>query len=153
MDCGGQSAWPSSEANTALGRGEDERDHTAVARMLRAVGADRVRLLSNNPDKARQLDVLGVSVAERMPTGVHLTVANARYLTAKRDHTAHTLALAGRLSERHGRSGSGRRSSCNLRRTFSPTRAMVASSPAVRSSMSRRRTSATWPGAVSTTLS
>ncbi len=81
------------EANTALGREEDERDYTSVAQMLRAVGADRVRLLSNNPDKALQLDILGVSVAERVPTGVHLTAANARYLIAKRDHTAHTLAM------------------------------------------------------------
>ena len=81
------------EANTALGRGEDERDYTAVAQMLRAIGADRIRLLSNNPDKALQLDVLGVRVVERVPTGVHLSAANVRYLTAKRDHTAHTLAL------------------------------------------------------------
>jgi GTP cyclohydrolase II len=81
------------EANVALGRGEDERDYTAAVQMLAAVGADRVRLLSNNPDKAAQLDVLGVSVTETVPTGVHLSAANERYLTAKRDHTAHTLDL------------------------------------------------------------
>ncbi|WP_182378938.1 GTP cyclohydrolase II [Nocardioides sp. WS12] len=81
------------EANTALGRDEDERDYTAAAQMLIAVGADRIRLLSNNPDKAAQLEDLGISVAERVATGVHLTDANARYLTAKRDHTAHTLVL------------------------------------------------------------
>ncbi|KRA29874.1 MULTISPECIES: GTP cyclohydrolase II [unclassified Nocardioides] len=81
------------EANTALGRGEDERDYTAAAQMLIAVGADRIRLLSNNPDKAAQLEDLGISVAEQVTTGVHLTDANARYLTAKRDHTSHTLAL------------------------------------------------------------
>lgn len=81
------------EANVALGRGEDERDYTAAVQMLVAVGADRVRLLSNNPDKAAQLDVLGVSVTETVPTGVHLSAANERYLTAKRDHTSHTLDL------------------------------------------------------------
>ncbi|KRB80476.1 GTP cyclohydrolase [Nocardioides sp. Root190] len=81
------------EANTALGRGEDERDYTAAAQMLLAVGADRIRLLSNNPDKAIQLEDLGIVVTERVPTGVHLTDANARYLTAKRDHTSHTLSL------------------------------------------------------------
>jgi GTP cyclohydrolase II len=81
------------EANTALGRGEDERDYTAAAQMLLAVGADRIRLLSNNPDKATQLEDLGIAVTERVPTGVHLTDANARYLTAKRDHTSHTLSL------------------------------------------------------------
>jgi GTP cyclohydrolase II len=81
------------EANRALGRGEDERDYTVAAQMLHAVGADRIRLLSNNPDKAAQLELLGVAVADRVPTGVHLSPANARYLTVKRDHTAHTLDL------------------------------------------------------------
>lgn len=81
------------EANVALGRGEDERDYTVVAQMLTAVGADRIRLLSNNPDKAEQLEMLGVSVSERVPTGVHLTDANARYLAAKVDRTGHTLFL------------------------------------------------------------
>ena len=81
------------EANVALGHGEDERDYRAAAQMLRAVGADRIRLLSNNPDKAVQLDAYGVTVAERVRTGVHLSEANARYLVAKRDHTAHTLDL------------------------------------------------------------
>jgi GTP cyclohydrolase II len=81
------------EANLALGHGEDERDYTAAAQMLHALGADRIQLLSNNPDKAAQLELLGVEVTERVPTGVHLSAANARYLTAKRDHTAHTLDL------------------------------------------------------------
>ncbi|MGY1733290.1 GTP cyclohydrolase II [Geodermatophilus sp. SYSU D01045] len=81
------------EANRALGRGEDERDYTAAAQMLQALGADRVRLLSNNPDKAAQLELLGVAVTERVPTGVHLSAANARYLAVKRDHTQHTLDL------------------------------------------------------------
>ncbi len=81
------------EANTALGHGEDERDYAPAAQMLRAVGVDRIRLLSNNPDKAAQLERLGVRVEERVTTGVHLTDANRRYLSAKVDHTGHTLAL------------------------------------------------------------
>ncbi|GAA4971272.1 GTP cyclohydrolase II [Actinoplanes utahensis] len=81
------------QANLALGRGEDERDYTAAAQMLAALGADRIRLLTNNPDKAAQLDALGVTVTERVPTGVHLSAANARYLATKRDHTAHTIDL------------------------------------------------------------
>src|SRR5215211_5541580 len=40
------------EANRALGRGEDERDYTVAAQMLLTLGADRITLLSNNPDKA-----------------------------------------------------------------------------------------------------
>lgn len=81
------------EANTALGHGEDERDYAPAAQMLRALGADRIRLLSNNPDKASQLEGLGVRVEERVTTGVHLTDANARYLATKVVHTGHTLAL------------------------------------------------------------
>ncbi|MFK0402943.1 GTP cyclohydrolase II [Microbacterium sp. NPDC090225] len=82
------------EANVALGRGEDERDYTVAAQMLTAVGVDGIRLLSNNPDKARQLEALGIRVTEQVPTGVHLSEANTRYLEAKRDHTAHTIDLS-----------------------------------------------------------
>jgi GTP cyclohydrolase II len=81
------------QANVALGRAEDERDYTAAAQMLTALGADRIALLSNNPDKAAQLSRLGVRVSERVPTGVHLSAANARYLAAKVSHTSHTLDL------------------------------------------------------------
>ena len=63
------------QANLALGHGEDERDYTVAAQMLRALGVTRVALLSNNPDKAEQLDRLGVTVAERVPTAVHLSPA------------------------------------------------------------------------------
>jgi GTP cyclohydrolase II len=80
-------------ANLALGHGEDERDYTVAAQMLRALDVDRIRLLSNNPDKALQLDALGVEVTERIPTGVHLSTANARYLAAKVRHTHHTIDL------------------------------------------------------------
>lgn len=81
------------EANVALGRGEDERDYTAAAQMLGALGAGRIRLLTNNPDKVGQLTALGVDVAEQVPTGVHLSEANRLYLAAKRNHTAHTIDL------------------------------------------------------------
>lgn len=83
------------DANLALGRGEDERDYTAAGQMLAAVGATTVRLLTNNPDKAAQLEGLGIRVAGKVPTGVHLSAANHRYLAAKRDRTAHTLELGG----------------------------------------------------------
>ncbi|GAA1833356.1 GTP cyclohydrolase II [Luedemannella flava] len=81
------------EANVALGHGEDERDYTVAAQMLRALGADRVALLTNNPDKASQLARLGVTVVESVPTGVHLSPANGRYLAAKVRRFAHTLHI------------------------------------------------------------
>ncbi len=81
------------EANLALGRGEDERDYAAAAQMLAALGADRIRLLSNNPDKAAQLAGYGIEVAQRVPTGVHMSPANVRYLATKKTHTDHTIDL------------------------------------------------------------
>jgi GTP cyclohydrolase II len=81
------------EANVALGHGEDERDYTAAAQMLLALGAERIRLLSNNPDKAAQLISQGVKVEEQIPTGVHVSAANVRYLATKATHTAHTIDL------------------------------------------------------------
>jgi GTP cyclohydrolase II len=79
------------EANLALGHREDERSYLVAAQMLRALGASRVALLSDNPDKARQLGRFGVTVTERVPTGVHLSAANARYLATKARRGGHTL--------------------------------------------------------------
>src|SRR4029079_7056256 len=50
------------DANIALGHREDERSYVAAAQMLHALGVVRVALLSNNPDKARQLRSCGVTV-------------------------------------------------------------------------------------------
>ncbi|WP_405020271.1 GTP cyclohydrolase II [Kitasatospora sp. NBC_00070] len=80
-------------ANTALGLPEDDRDYTAAAQMLRTLGVTGVRLLSNNPDKAGQLAGLGIEVTERVPTGVHVSASNVRYLRAKVEHTNHAIAL------------------------------------------------------------
>ena len=66
------------EANLALGHGEDERNYVAAAQILHALGVSRVALLSNNPDKARQLRSCGVTVVEQVPTGVYLSAANHR---------------------------------------------------------------------------
>ena len=79
------------EANLALGCAADARDYTPAAQMLRALGESRVSLLSNNPDKESQLHDLGIAVAERVPTMVHLSPANGRYLAAKALHGSHSL--------------------------------------------------------------
>jgi len=79
------------EANVALGHAPDERDYTVAAQMLRALGVSTVALLSNNPDKASQLEQLGVTVAARVPTAVHLSEANASYLSTKARNGHHGL--------------------------------------------------------------
>ncbi|RNM14830.1 GTP cyclohydrolase II [Nocardioides pocheonensis] len=83
------------EANLALGYAADGRDYTVAAQMLRALGLDRVAVLTNNPDKVAQLDRLGIEIAERVPTGLHLTATNAPYLAAKAARGAHVLAMPG----------------------------------------------------------
>jgi GTP cyclohydrolase II len=92
------------EANLALGHEVDERDYFVAAQMMHALGLDRVALLTNNPDKEAQLCRLGVTVTERVPTGVHMSATNARYLATKARHGAHTLDLppAGPHLERLG---------------------------------------------------
>ncbi|MFD5639575.1 GTP cyclohydrolase II [Streptomyces sp. NPDC127077] len=91
-------------ANAALGLPEDDRDYTAAAQMLRALGIDSLDLLSNNPDKAEQLRELGITVSHRVPTGVFTTAHNVRYLRAKVLQTQHTLPLP-ELTEHAGLSG------------------------------------------------
>ncbi len=80
------------DANLALGHAADERDYTVAAQMLHALGVRAVSLLSNNPDKAAQLGRLGVTVVAQVPTGVHLSPANAAYLATKARHGNHGLA-------------------------------------------------------------
>jgi GTP cyclohydrolase II len=96
------------EANVALGHAEDERDYTVAAQMLLALGVRTVALLSNNPDKVAQLDRLGVTVSEHVPTGVHLSPTNAGYLAAKVRRGAHTLDLTD-VSRAAGAAGAAKR--------------------------------------------
>jgi GTP cyclohydrolase II len=90
------------DANLALGHDEDERSYVAAAQMLHALGVSRVALLSNNPDKARQLRSCGVTVVEQVRTGVYVSAANHRYLETKARRGRHTLDLPGVLRSRSG---------------------------------------------------
>ncbi len=82
------------DANIALGFAADGRDYTVAAQMLQALGALRVSLLSNNPDKESQLSRLGVSVVSRVSTAVHVTETNREYLSTKARRGSHELDLA-----------------------------------------------------------
>ncbi len=79
------------DANVALGHQADERDYTSAAQMLHALGATRIVLLSNNPDKGAQLARLGITIAQQVPTALHLTEANAAYLATKARRGGHDL--------------------------------------------------------------
>lgn len=80
-------------ANRALGHADDERDYTAAADMLKALGVTRITLITNNPHKRSQLEALGIEVVATRPTGVFSGQHNLRYLEAKVRHTHHTIAL------------------------------------------------------------
>jgi 3,4-dihydroxy 2-butanone 4-phosphate synthase/GTP cyclohydrolase II len=79
------------DANLALGFPADARDYTAAARMLEDLGIESVRLLSNNPEKRRQLIEHGIQIDGLVPLVVGLGDFNVGYLDVKRDRMGHQL--------------------------------------------------------------
>ena len=77
------------DANRRLGFADDERDYAHAAAILRALGIDRVRLLTNNPAKVAGLEGAGVEVAERVPHHMPANPHNADYLATKRKKSGH----------------------------------------------------------------
>jgi GTP cyclohydrolase II len=80
------------EANRRLGFAADTRDYEFAAEALKALGARRVRLLSNNPDKVEQLERAGIRVAERVPCRPRTSRHSRDYLRVKKDKLGHLLA-------------------------------------------------------------
>ena len=79
------------QANLDLGLPADAREYAAAAEILEHIGAHRIRLLTNNPDKLQQLVEHGVTVAERVPLIVSVGSENTGYLETKRDRMGHLL--------------------------------------------------------------
>jgi GTP cyclohydrolase II len=79
------------DANRRLGFADDERDYGHAAAMLRALGVERVRLLTNNPDKVRALETAGIEIAERVAHQMPANPHNADYLETKRRKSGHLL--------------------------------------------------------------
>lgn len=79
------------DANLALGLDVDMRDYTQAAVILQELGAERIRLVSNNPAKVQALTELGVEVLEMIPDEVAPNAENSRYLRTKRDRMRHRL--------------------------------------------------------------
>jgi GTP cyclohydrolase II len=77
------------DANLRLGFSDDERDYGYAAAMLRALGIEEVRLLSNNPRKAEGLAVSGIKVSERVAHTMPANPHNADYLETKRKRSGH----------------------------------------------------------------
>ncbi|SMH46316.1 3,4-dihydroxy 2-butanone 4-phosphate synthase / GTP cyclohydrolase II [Rathayibacter oskolensis] len=79
------------DANLALGLPADSRDYGAAVGILEDLGVSDVRLLTNNPEKVRQLTDRGITVSERVPLVVGVGAFNEGYLETKRDRMGHDL--------------------------------------------------------------
>lgn len=77
------------DANELLGFDDDERPFAAAASMLQSLGYTSVRLMTNNPRKAAQLEACGVEVKERISHRMQDNVHNKAYLDTKFDRLGH----------------------------------------------------------------
>jgi len=81
------------EANRALNFLDDQRTYSSAAQILVTLGVKEVEILSNNPEKIRQLRENGVVVHSQRLTGVHVTDSNRKYLKAKVVHAGHSIEM------------------------------------------------------------
>jgi GTP cyclohydrolase II len=79
------------EANESLGFAADARDYDFSAQILKKLGATRIRLLSNNPEKVRQLENSGIQVVERVPCQPRVSAISRSYLKTKKRKMGHLL--------------------------------------------------------------
>jgi GTP cyclohydrolase II len=83
------------EANLALGFRDDERDYAVAAHMLHSLDLRSIRLITNNPEKLRQLSHYGVEVAGRIPHVIPPNEHNRFYLETKARRSGHFIDFAG----------------------------------------------------------
>ncbi len=81
------------EANNHLGFDDDLRDFTEAAQMLEALGVNKIRLVTNNPKKIRELSEYGIEIGEVVNTSAHIKDGNENYLKAKVSHGKHDLKV------------------------------------------------------------
>ncbi len=79
------------EANHRLGFDDDERDFRIGSGILRAMGFERIRLMTNNPAKLDRLAQDGLEVVDRVALHVGQTDQNAGYLATKAAKSGHIL--------------------------------------------------------------
>lgn len=79
------------EANETLGFAADGRDYDFSAQILKQLGATKIRLLSNNPEKVRQLEQSGIRVVQRVPCQPRISKISRAYLQTKKSKMGHLL--------------------------------------------------------------
>lgn len=79
------------EANEALGFKADLRDYGVGAQILLALGAKKIKLLTNNPVKVDSLKDYNLEIVDRIPIEITPNENNKKYLKTKRDKLGHFL--------------------------------------------------------------
>ena len=77
------------EANEWPGFAADAREYEFPAKILKRLGARKIRLLSNNPEKVRQLEEAGIRVVERVPCEPRVSKVSRSYLATKKRKMGH----------------------------------------------------------------
>lgn len=77
------------EANVALGLPIDARQYSVAAQILRYFHIQKVRLMTNNPQKIKELQSLGIEITERLPLHTGLCDSNQRYMQTKFEKMGH----------------------------------------------------------------
>lgn len=85
------------EANQQLGFAADHRDYGIGSQILRHLGINKMRLLTNNPRKIYGINGYGLDIVSREPIEMIPTKDNAAYLFTKRDKMGHLLELTTEL--------------------------------------------------------
>ncbi len=88
------------EANEKLGFKADLRDYGIGAQILKDLGVQKMKLLTNNPKKIVGLEGYGLEIVERMSLEIAPNPANRNYLETKRDKMGHMIGVSC-ASEQH----------------------------------------------------
>lgn len=81
------------DANLKLGLPADNRDYAIAYQILKHMGVDTIRLLTNNPEKIAAMRQYGITVRERVSLPVNQTFENRDYLKTKQDKMGHLLTI------------------------------------------------------------
>ena len=81
------------EANIHLGFRPDERDYGVGAQILRAMGAKKLKLMTNNPVKRVGLESYGIEIIENVPIEIKPNRFNERYMRTKKEKMHHDLKM------------------------------------------------------------